>query len=71
MAGIVHRPSGTHLVFDLGLRRDVENHPPAVKAMLAHMPVTVPQSVEESLRAGGRPPENVETVVLSHLHFDQ
>lgn len=36
-----------------------------------YMPVRVPQSVDESLRVGGLGPEEVEMVILSHLHFDQ
>ncbi|EKM58502.1 uncharacterized protein PHACADRAFT_159645 [Phanerochaete carnosa HHB-10118-sp] len=67
---IVHKPSGTHLVFDLGLRRDVEAYPPPVHAIIEAFPFTVPQSAEESLEAGGILPEAVQTVILSHLHHD-
>lgn len=67
-----HKPSKTHLLFDLGLRRDVQKLSPAAQALIAKwMPVEVPQSVDESLRKGGIQPEDVETVILSHLHFDQ
>lgn len=67
-----HKPSGAHLVFDLGLRRDTSTYAPAVQALIAkYMPCEVPQSVEESLKKGGIDPEQVETVVLSHLHYDQ
>lgn len=60
------------IVFDLGLRRDVDAYAPYVQMMIEkYMPVQVPQSVDESLRKGGLNPEDVKTVVLSHLHFDQ
>ncbi|KAL7279676.1 hypothetical protein ACG7TL_006083 [Trametes sanguinea] len=66
-----HVPSGEHLVFDLGLRRDASTFPPIVQGVVEkYMPYTVPQSVEESLRKGGIEPEDMKTVVLSHLHWD-
>ena len=69
---IRHVPSGQHLVFDLGLRRDIESFPPIVQAAIARwMPVEVPQSVDESLAKGGIDPKDVKTIVLSHVHFDQ
>ncbi|OBZ71295.1 N-acyl homoserine lactonase AttM [Grifola frondosa] len=66
-----HSTSNSHLVFDLGLRRDMESHPPAVKAVIEKWyPVSVPQSVDESLKKGGLDPADVKTIILSHLHFD-
>ena len=66
-----HSKTGTELVFDLGLRRDSDSYPPAAQALLKRMPIEVPQSVDESLVKGGKDPKEVQTVVLSHLHFDQ
>lgn len=69
---LTHSQSGKRIVFDLGLRRDTEAYAPYVQMMIDKwMPVTVPQNVEESLRMGGLEASEVETVVLSHLHFDQ
>ncbi|KAF7309136.1 Lactamase-B domain-containing protein [Mycena kentingensis (nom. inval.)] len=69
-----HSATGENLVFDLGLRKDVETYPPAARAYFegadALMPVEVPQDVAESLSLGGVHPESVQRVVLSHLHFD-
>lgn len=49
-----HIPSGTHLVFDLGLRRDISNYPPLVQEYAKKwMPYSVPQTVDESLLKGG------------------
>lgn len=67
-----HSESKAQLVFDLGLRRDVQSYPPSVLKLIAQwMPVNIPQNVAESLSKGGVEPGDVETVVLSHLHFDQ
>ncbi len=67
-----HSVSKTHLVFDLGLRRDKASYPPAVLGIIEKwMPIDVPQTVDESLAKGGIDPNIVETVVLSHLHWDQ
>ena len=69
---IRHASSGAHVVFDLGIRRDVGTLPPVARASIERsLPVAVPQSVEESLMKGGVAPEDVQTVVLSHLHWDQ
>ena len=69
---IRHVPSGAHLLFDLGLRRDTTTFPPSVLSTIArYMPVEVPQTVDESLAKGGFDAQDVQTIVLSHLHFDQ
>ncbi|KAJ6607602.1 beta-lactamase-like protein [Mycena sp. CBHHK59/15] len=55
-----HAPD-RHFVFDLGLRRDFASYPPPIQALVRDtMPCAVPQTVDES----------VQTVVISHLHFD-
>ncbi len=67
-----HIPSGTHLVFDLGLRRDISTYPPIVQEYAKKwMPYSVPQTADESLLKGGIDPKDVQTIVLSHLHWDQ
>ncbi|KAF7330833.1 N-acyl homoserine lactonase AttM [Mycena venus] len=66
-----HSVSGKQLVFDLGIPRNTESLPPAVKGVIAkYIPVQVPQDAAESLKKGGLDPADVETVILSHLHFD-
>ncbi|KAF7333290.1 Lactamase-B domain-containing protein [Mycena sanguinolenta] len=69
---LAHSASERHnFIFDLGLRKNRDSYPPAA---LEHfgtlMPWEVPQSVEESCVKGGVKPEEVERVMLSHLHFD-
>ncbi|KAJ7489548.1 Metallo-hydrolase/oxidoreductase [Mycena latifolia] len=67
-----HSGSGKQLAFDLGIPRNTNPLPPVVKGVIAkYMPVEVPQDAAESLKKGGLEPADVETVILSHLHFDQ
>jgi len=56
-----HSKTGKHLLFDLGIRRNCEKDDPGV---------TVRQTSNEALRKGGVNPEEIETVILSHLHWD-
>ncbi|KAI0662115.1 Metallo-hydrolase/oxidoreductase [Cubamyces menziesii] len=65
-----HSASGQQLLFDLGIRRDLDSHPPAVRQLNAGRAVIVSQTVEESLRKGGVEPTDVKTIIISHLHFD-
>ncbi|KAI0762011.1 beta-lactamase-like protein [Trametes elegans] len=66
-----HVPSGKHLVFDLGLRRDSASYPPIVQGIAqTWMPYSVPQTVDESLLKGGIDLKDVKTVVISHVHWD-
>lgn len=66
-----HSASGDHLLFDLGIRKKWETHPPAVQQLNSGREVLVLQSADESLRKGGIEPANVKTVIISHLHWDQ
>ncbi|KAH7909074.1 beta-lactamase-like protein [Hygrophoropsis aurantiaca] len=67
-----HSGSGTNVVFDLGIKRDIQAYPPGVHDRIAKFQFepSVKQSVSESLAIGGIPPEEVDIVVLSHLHWD-
>ncbi|KAG1804479.1 beta-lactamase-like protein [Suillus subaureus] len=67
-----HSKSGHQVVFDLGIRRDIFSLPPAVQRRIQHFDFQpeVPQDVAESLKAGGTQPEQIDTVVVSHLHWD-
>ncbi len=66
-----HSTTGEHLVFDMGIRRDMDVHPPAVQKSIKGRVIATPQSVDESLRKGGIDPAEVKTVIVSHLHYDQ
>ncbi|EGO22180.1 hypothetical protein SERLADRAFT_440196 [Serpula lacrymans var. lacrymans S7.9] len=66
-----HSQTGANLVFDLGIRRDLDAYPPIVpKQYERFFPESIDQTVSESLDKGGFPPEVVEAVVISHLHWD-
>lgn len=67
-----HSISKAYILFDLGIRKDIQSYSPAIRSLIAKaMPVTVPHSVDESLRKGGIQPKDIRTIILSHLHFDQ
>ena len=66
-----HSATKEHLVFDLGIPRNLEDYPPAVQKIIAGRVIATPQSVDESLRKGGIHPADVKTVIVSHLHYDQ
>lgn len=68
---IQHSKKPEKFIFDLGIRKDWENLPPAsVKWIQEVFSVDVSQDVIESLAKGGLSPSDVSTVCLSHLHFD-
>lgn len=70
---IHHPPTGNHYIFDLGMRKDLENLPPTiVKNTLPNFPA-FPKSPAEILKQHGGPeqqPEKVKAVLFSHVHFD-
>jgi glyoxylase-like metal-dependent hydrolase (beta-lactamase superfamily II) len=59
------------LVFDLGLKRDFSGYREAQQHHIAQrQPTTVSPDCAESLQKGGLDPRNVDTVMLSHVHWD-
>ncbi|KIK48205.1 hypothetical protein CY34DRAFT_735072 [Suillus luteus UH-Slu-Lm8-n1] len=67
-----HSKTKSRVVFDLGIRRDLEGYTPLSQERIKTMgfaPV-VNQTVAESLIKGGISPDQVETVIISHLHWD-
>ncbi|EAU86063.1 hypothetical protein CC1G_07142 [Coprinopsis cinerea okayama7 len=68
-----HSSRKEKFLFDLGVRRDIENYPPAVAKSLQPggvMSCEVPQDVVESLAKGGLAPDDIDYVGISHLHWD-
>ncbi|KAE9404050.1 Metallo-hydrolase/oxidoreductase [Gymnopus androsaceus JB14] len=66
-----HSKSDKKFVFDLGIRKDLENSPPSVQTWnTAFFHATVSQDVSESLTAGGLSPADIDTVCISHCHWD-
>lgn len=69
---LTHSKSGQRILFDLGCRRDIDSHPPLTRAFIARWtPYTVPQDVVESLAKGGIAPTDINTTIISHMHYDQ
>ncbi|KAK7693468.1 hypothetical protein QCA50_003036 [Cerrena zonata] len=67
-----HSVTKDQIIFDLGIRKDLESYPPATQRRIDKLfsPTRVPQSVDEILSKGGVKPEDVKTVMFSHLHWD-
>ncbi|KAH7873148.1 Metallo-hydrolase/oxidoreductase [Lentinula edodes] len=67
-----HSKTDKTLLFDLGIRKDIENAPPSAQKWIiaASFHTTVPQDVSESLIQGGLSPADVDTVCISHCHWD-
>ncbi|KAF8508531.1 beta-lactamase-like protein [Hysterangium stoloniferum] len=66
-----HSKSDEHLIFDLGIRKDIENSILRVQKLVGNvLPVTVSQDVRESLIKGGINPTEIKTVIFSHVHCD-
>ncbi|KAF1960388.1 Metallo-hydrolase/oxidoreductase [Byssothecium circinans] len=70
---IEHEPSGQKILFDLGIRKDFENLPPVVTALLSApgLEVEVKEDVADVLNKDGRVrPEDVNAIIWSHAHLD-
>lgn len=68
---IKHESSGRELLFDLGSRKDWDNHVPAIKALHDHIPgLRVTNDVLDIVRDGGVDVDKLEALILSHFHFD-
>ncbi|KAI8931019.1 hypothetical protein NX059_012030 [Plenodomus lindquistii] len=65
-------PSKPHkLIFDLGLKRDITGYREAQQHHIAQrQPTSVSPDAAESLRKGGLQPEDLDIVMLSHVHWD-
>jgi glyoxylase-like metal-dependent hydrolase (beta-lactamase superfamily II) len=76
---LIQHPSGgingrktTNLVFDLGLKRDLAKHPPAMAGHISqrHPIITSPEAAESLRAAGLSPASDIDVVVMSHVHWD-
>jgi glyoxylase-like metal-dependent hydrolase (beta-lactamase superfamily II) len=70
---IEHIATGNKYVFDLGMRKDLENLPPLIIKNVLPQFKCEPQSPADILMAHGTPeqqPENIKAVIFSHMHFD-
>jgi glyoxylase-like metal-dependent hydrolase (beta-lactamase superfamily II) len=68
-----HSTKKDKFLFDLGNRKDWDKFPPKLLEFVSlelNMTIKVPQDIIESLAKGGLTPQDIDTVCLSHLHFD-
>ena len=58
----------TRIVFDLGLRRDVDRYSePIRRHVTTRQPMSTDPDVVKSLRAGGLTPDDIDYVIYSHV----
>lgn len=70
---IYHERSDQRLLFDLGLRKNYETHlSPHLRKALKHigMKIKVDKDVADILAEGGVSPAEIDSIILSHHHFD-
>ncbi|KAL6242805.1 hypothetical protein RBB50_010451 [Rhinocladiella similis] len=67
---LIRHPSGQNVLFDLGLRKDLENVPRVIHGSFPIVNPQVPEDVVDLLSKGPVSPSSIHTVVFSHLHFD-
>lgn len=83
LAFLIQHPMGTPLrcngarksrkmLFDLGLRSALEQYLPSQQAHIRNnrVPYRLGPSIAEQLRTGGIQADDVDTVLLSHVHYD-
>ena len=64
-------PRPTRLLFDLGLRKPLSTYqPPIRKHIETRHPISSDHDVVQSLANGGLKPDDVDWVILSHVHWD-
>ncbi|KAF5333996.1 hypothetical protein D9758_017530 [Tetrapyrgos nigripes] len=67
-----HSKNHKKFIFDLGVRKDFENYPPAVVEcwIKVFFPCQVSKDPVDCLTKGGYVPNDIDYICLSHLHFD-
>lgn len=68
---ITHAHTGDRLLFDLGIRKDIENSiKPLIQRIDGMFKPSIPQDVSEALARGGLTPTDITHICLSHCHWD-
>ncbi|KAL4871280.1 beta-lactamase-like protein [Aspergillus spectabilis] len=71
MSFLLQHPTGKKIVFDLGLRRNLYNYRGSIQPHLqTRQPIHTVPDVSDSLRKGGLDPNDIDAVILSHVHYD-
>jgi glyoxylase-like metal-dependent hydrolase (beta-lactamase superfamily II) len=69
---LIEHPSNRKLLFDLGVRKDIENFAPRIRNRIKDggWEVTVRQGVREQLEEHGVNGKDIEGIIWSHWHLD-
>jgi len=69
---LIEHPSNRKLLFDLGVRKDIENFAPRIRNRIKNggWDVTVKKGVREQLEEHGVSGKDVEGIIWSHWHWD-
>ncbi|KAJ7048482.1 beta-lactamase-like protein [Mycena amicta] len=68
---IEHSATQTRILFDLGLRKDLENSAPNIAQLIQQaFPVQAQADIVDLIEANGIPKESVSAVIWSHSHVD-
>ncbi|KAJ7126443.1 beta-lactamase-like protein [Mycena crocata] len=68
---IEHKNSQKRLMFDIGMRMDIENFAPSIAGIFSTgLFEADPKDITEILEEGGIPLDSIDTVIWSHSHFD-
>ena len=67
---MVCHPSGQKVLFDLGLRKDLDKNPFVIRLDYKYISPVVPFDACDLLSQGPISPSSITAIVLSHLHFD-
>lgn len=66
-----NEPHLTRLLFDLGLRRDISRYSSSIQAHTrSRLPIDTSIDVVASLAAGGLSSDDIDMIILSHVHWD-
>ncbi|KAK5046781.1 hypothetical protein LTR84_007135 [Exophiala bonariae] len=66
---LIKHPKGK-LLFDLGLRKDLDKNPQVIQSDYKFIAPEVEQDAQELLDGGPEQSDSITAVILSHLHFD-
>ncbi|KAI1388156.1 uncharacterized protein F4822DRAFT_430911 [Hypoxylon trugodes] len=67
---IEHGSSGDKLLFDLGIRKDLENLPPVIQKLVEGWELSSHKNVSDVLVENGVDLRDIKTIIWSHRHFD-
>ncbi|KAF7323960.1 Metallo-beta-lactamase superfamily protein [Mycena kentingensis (nom. inval.)] len=67
---VEHKATGNRIMFDLGIRSDIENANPHTAVLMQKLISRPDKDVIDQMEAIGVERESIKTVIWSHTHFD-